>query len=403
MKLDGSWWLLLPLLLSVFYGYTQSRTKGILHSSAGQGRASWPVTTLAVAGLMLGWAEIGFPLPFFYILVYLLQALHLLNSRPASVKSWFLLNLNYANSLALHLILIGVAALLQKTTMHALLDSSFWRTISVSVVLLVVVIQDLCFLLLPNLASALLTEAESQEAGPFMAFLWFCAGYLLIDSTLCVFELEPVYPPLFLISSSVVVIFTLIRFLLHIHTLIKNNHLEKEHDMLSSQLEATEVSAGYLQQMVERDVLTGAYSRRYALERMDTLLQAESPFSLVFLDLDALKKINDTQGHDAGDAYLISFVETLEGRLRDCDLLARVGGDEFIVLMPGCAAEAATQRIQEIRSALEQVRQGEATFRFSYGVTACPDGIRDGERLIHEADQAMYRDKAQRHREEGRL
>lgn len=403
MNLTLTWWLSLPLLLSVFYGYTQSRSKSILILSTGRNGTHWFATALVAAALTTGWSAVGFPLPIFFILAYVCQATRLLTTWPAPMKNWFLLNLSHAAALATHLILIGTAALIQRTTMYELLSSSFWRTISISTVLLIAIIQDLVFLLWPNFSAALTAQAESEEAKPFMAFLWFCAGYLLIDSTLCIVELEPLYPPLFLVGSSGVVLFTLIRFLFHIHALIKNNHLKQEHDHLSSQLEAAEESAGQLRLMADRDVLTGAYSRRYALLYMEDLLRTNLPFALVYMDLDGLKKINDSYGHDAGDVYLISFVKHMNSRLRDQDLLARLGGDEFLILLPGCTAEDATQRVQEIRGDLERSRQSEAGFRFSYGVTAYSDGTPDGEQLIRQADQAMYRDKDQRRREEGRL
>lgn len=403
MSPDFIWLLLIPLLLSVFYSYTQSRIMIVLQLLVGRFPLIWLITSLAIAFLSLSWSIMGYPLPMLYVIVYLFQAFRLLAGRPVGLKNWFMLNLYYANSLSLHLILIGAAALVQNTAMSTLLELPLWRLISISTVLGVGLLQDLCFLFCPNFSNLLSAEAESEEAKPFMAFLWFCAGYLLVDSILCVSTLEPLYPPLFLVGSSMVVMFTLIRFLLHINALIKSNHLKEEHDQLESRLEATEESNLTLRQIAERDALTGVYSRRYAMDHINALVADKTPFSLVFLDLDLLKKINDTQGHDAGDAYLIQFAKALGDRLRERDLLARVGGDEFIVLMPGCPPATADSRIEEIRQLLESPSQGECRFRFSYGVTA-PNGHQaDGEILIREADRAMYLDKLRRRQERGRL
>lgn len=397
---EFSWWLLLPGALSVLYGYTESRAKAAIKLPALRVWSSCFVTSLVTASLTVVWAAGGYPLPLLYLLVYLCQSVRLLVGHPVQMKNWFILNISYANTLALHLITIGIAALIRNATMNALLEDPFWRTMSVSAVLLISIVEDISFLRWPNFSALLTAEAESEEARPFMAFLWFCAVYLLVDSTLCVFELEPLYPPLFLIGSSAVVIFTLIRFLLHINALIRNNHLKDEHDRLTSILVASEERTDTLQQLTDRDALTGAFSRRYAMERIDAMIEADSPFSLIFLDLDGLKKINDLEGHGVADVYLIQFSRTLEGRLRDEDMLARVGGDEFIVLIPGCDAQTADGRFRRIRNELEQERQGEPTFRFSYGVTAFPQGKKDAELLIREADLAMYQDKTQRHRGE---
>lgn len=401
VELNLFWWLLLPTILSAFYGYTESRVKAVLRLPVRRIWASWLLTALATAALSVVWAAVGYALPILYLLVYLCQCIRLMSGYSVRMKNWFILNLSYTNALALHLIIIGIAALAQNMTMQALLAIPFWRTVSVSAILLISIAEDICFLRWPNFAVLLMTEAESQEAGPFMAFLWFLAGYLLVDSTLCVFELEPLYPPLFLIGSSAVVCFALIRFLLHINALIKSNHLKDEHDRLTSRLVATEERAGTLKQLADRDTLTGAFSRRYLLEYVDTLMAADTPFSLIFLDLDGLKQINDREGHGAGDLYLIGFCRGLEGRLRGEDMLARVGGDEFIILMPGCNAQTAAERIGRIRAGLEQGGRDAPAFRFSYGITAFPQDKKDAELLIREADLAMYRDKMQRHRGEG--
>lgn len=402
MELKYSCWLLLPAVLSIFYGYTQSRAKAAMKLPAQRVWTSWLMTSMVTAALTGVWSAFGYLLPILYLTAYLCQSIRLFTGQPVRMKHWFILNINYANTLALHLMIIGSAALVQDITMYALLENSFWRTMSVSAVLLVSILEDICFLRWPNFSAMITAEAESQEAGPFMAFLWFCAGYLLVDSTLCIFELETVYPPLFLIGSSAVVIFAVIRFLLHINKLIRNNHLKEEHDRLASRLTATEERTDTLQQLADRDTLTGTFSRRYALEHIDAMIAAESPFSLIFLDLDGLKQINDLEGHGAGDAYLIGFSRALESLLRGKDLLARVGGDEFIILLPGSDAAFAAGCIRDIRDTLENTRQGAAAFRFSYGITTFPQRKKDAELLIREADIAMYRDKMQRHRKEAR-
>lgn len=396
MEMDVSWWLLLPLPLSVLYGYTQARAKAALNLPVRRFWVSWLATALLTAALVWAWILAGFPLPVFILLVYLLQSVRLLVDRPVVMKNWFILNLNYANFLTILFVLVAIAALVRNAPMSALLTQPFWRTMSVSAALAVTISQDCCFLLWPNFAARFSEVAQSEEARPVMACLWFCAGYLLIDSTLCVFELDPLYPPLFLIGSSLVVMFALIRFLLHIDKLLINQHLKEEHDQLASKLEATEESADTLRQLARRDVLTGVASRRWVMERIEELIQADMPFALAFLDLDALKRVNDLQGHDAGDAYLRGFARELGNRIREGDLLARVGGDEFLVLMPDCPAGIADERMQAIRWELDQADRKDGPFRFSYGVSAFPDGKTNAEQLLQEADQAMYQDKMQR-------
>lgn len=298
--------------------------------------------------------------------------------------------------MSLHLALIGAGALLMGETMHALLTDGFWRTVSTAAVLTASIVEDLLFLRRPKLPSMLAAASDSVEARPFMAFLWFCTGYLLVDSFLCVVELEPLYPPLFLIGSISVLMYLVIRFLLHIGAIIRDEYLKNEHNRLSVRLEAAHKNAGNLKRMVDRDALTGALSRRYMMERVNALKERGEPFSLAFLDLDGLKRINDSEGHDAGDRHLIGFTQAIEAWLREGDQLARMSGDEFLILLPGCDGAAAERRIAGIRRALE-TRSGGAVYRFSYGVAASvPGDGKNAEALLAEADRAMYRDKEQR-------
>lgn len=397
-------WLWIPICMSIVYGYTQARSKATFKFFSLRLWASWITTALVTACLVIFWSVCGFPLPFFYILIYLSQAVRLLSGRPFQTTNWFMLNLTYANMVALHLTIIGVAALWHEVGMYSLLSSPSWRMFSVCIVLFVTIIEDLCYLQWPNFSRGLVTESESSEAKAFLNFLHFCVIYLTIDATLCMFELEVLYPPLFLIGSATITIFTLIRFLLHIHTLAKHHHFEEEHAQLETRLEAARESTDALNQMTERDVLTNVFSRRYIMEHIDVLISSKSLFSLIYLDLDDLKYINDTQGHDAGDKYLIDFSDALGKHLRKADFLGRVGGDEFIILMPDCTKETASKRIQEIRQNLEQRNEsGESMFRFSYGVATSMEDKKDIELLISEADHAMYQDKIQRHRERGLL
>jgi diguanylate cyclase (GGDEF)-like protein len=104
------------------------------------------------------------------------------------------------------------------------------------------------------------------------------------------------------------------------------------------------------------------------------------------LDMDELKHVNDTRGHDAGDSLLVACAMAWEEALRGCDFLARIGGDEFALLLPGCEAEEAAAIIDRVREACEDVR-------FSAGIaTLC--GSDSARTLLSRADEALYRAKA---------
>ena len=110
-----------------------------------------------------------------------------------------------------------------------------------------------------------------------------------------------------------------------------------------------------LRDLAIRDPLTGLYNRRYFREVYASEVQRArrtgQPFSVAMLDLDGFKRFNDTNGHTAGDGVLESFAEVLRTSLRSVDVLARYGGDEFVVLMPATPhanAEIAMARLERI-------------------------------------------------------
>ncbi len=111
-----------------------------------------------------------------------------------------------------------------------------------------------------------------------------------------------------------------------------------------------------LNDLVIHDQLTGAYSRRHTLEQMETLVSTRlrhgTSASLIMFDLDHFKAINDTYGHPAGDRALREAVRAVGAQLRDGDLLGRVGGEEFLVLLPMTEMAAALQLAERLRQTL---------------------------------------------------
>lgn len=400
MKLEFSWLLLLPAALSAIYGITEYHALAIIDHSRENALGKWAGVFLPSALLSVGWAASGFSLPLFYIIVYLVRSIRYLGKGMygmGRMKGLFFQNLNYINTLSIHLFFIGLAAFLQGTTMHRLLQNSFWRTASVSCLLLIIILEDTASIKVKSLYTALTAACESPEARPFMAFLWFSNGYLLMDSLLCIVGPESFYTPLFLMGSCIFLMFFQIRFLFHINSLIQSNHLREEYDALSARLKEENRNMDTLRQMADRDALTGVFSRKSMLERLEILLKSGQTFSVVFIDLDHLKKINDEAGHDAGDRYLISFTSELGKYLRSSDNLSRVGGDEFVILMPGCNSASATQRMEDIRHSIELSAAVQGGFRFSYGVTGkISGGNESASQLLKEADHSMYLDKAAR-------
>ncbi|UBM23974.1 diguanylate cyclase [Pseudomonas sp. p1(2021b)] len=151
-------------------------------------------------------------------------------------------------------------------------------------------------------------------------------------------------------------------------------------------------------ELAERDALTRT-ANRYRLEK--TLQQEcerarrfRQPLSLIVMDVDDFKPINDRHGHARGDAALVEVVECIRGCLRPQDLLARWGGDEFVAVLPQTPVEQALEISGAIRQAMEAVEPiGDCRLTMSFGVVRWQDD-EDQHDLLARADQALYRAKA---------
>ena len=142
------------------------------------------------------------------------------------------------------------------------------------------------------------------------------------------------------------------------------------------------------------DSLTGLANRRAAEEILANLMSVDSAFAVVMTDLDYFKRLNDTQGHEAGDRALKLFAETARGVVRDRDHVVRWGGEEFALLLPGANAERAAEVVGRLRAALAQAHlvAGTPIFTASFGISDSTMA-RDRETLIRLADEALYRSK----------
>jgi len=149
----------------------------------------------------------------------------------------------------------------------------------------------------------------------------------------------------------------------------------------------------------EHDDLTGLWNHRIIVERLECEVERSrregTPLSVILVDLDHFKRINDTHGHPAGDEVLRSAGAIFQQLVRNYDWVGRYGGEEFLLILPGTVYASACLRAEDLRAALETARIGDATEKIpvtaSFGVAS---GYSVGhEELIQAADQALYRAK----------
>ena len=142
------------------------------------------------------------------------------------------------------------------------------------------------------------------------------------------------------------------------------------------------------------DSLTGLHNRRSAEERARDLAAAGRPFAVVLADLDYFKKLNDSRGHEAGDQALRLFADTLRAQLREHDMAARWGGEEFVLILPNANAKQAHEAAERIRDGLATslLLGGSPAFTSSFGIADSAMNPRF-EKLLKIADEALYRAK----------
>jgi diguanylate cyclase (GGDEF)-like protein/PAS domain S-box-containing protein len=151
-----------------------------------------------------------------------------------------------------------------------------------------------------------------------------------------------------------------------------------------------------LRHMADHDALTGLYNRRRFEEELDRHIAHGRRYgmdgALLILDLDDFKRVNDEHGHRAGDRALTAVARVLRERLRESDILARFGGDEFAVLMPHGRAAEATELANLLANAVREVSTPAGGLDTSVGFALFEDLITSDDVLSH-ADAAMYADK----------
>lgn len=148
-----------------------------------------------------------------------------------------------------------------------------------------------------------------------------------------------------------------------------------------------------------RDPLTGLYNRRFLedslIRELSRAKRKTHPLSIILLDIDHFKRVNDTFGHGAGDMVLRRLGLVLQAYVRESDIACRVGGEEFSVLLPEGPLQIATQRAEDIRKAVNELalkheEKDLGTVTVSLGVATFPDHGTTADVLIRAADQVLY-------------
>ena len=186
-------------------------------------------------------------------------------------------------------------------------------------------------------------------------------------------------------------------------TLLKSTEAEliRANQILVTQLEEIAILRDRLREQAIRDPLTNLYNRRFMEETLSLEIhrarRANSSVSLIMMDIDHFKSVNDQFGHKTGDFVLESLGQMLLKNTRKSDIACRYGGEEFLIVLPGSTQEDAAKRAEQFRANFESIQiSGKGIITnstLSIGVACFPDHGDDGEQVLNRADEALYQAK----------
>ncbi|HET6142876.1 MAG TPA: diguanylate cyclase [Candidatus Acidoferrales bacterium] len=156
-----------------------------------------------------------------------------------------------------------------------------------------------------------------------------------------------------------------------------------------------------LRMQATHDSLTGLFNRAAILDMLQTELarafRERRPLSIIATDLDRFKNVNDTYGHQAGDAVLVEITRRMQGSLRAYDAVGRCGGEEFLIVSPGCAEEDAVELAERLRQNVSiapvQCARDVIPVTVSLGVATVAGDIVQADEFLRAADEALYKAK----------
>ncbi len=152
--------------------------------------------------------------------------------------------------------------------------------------------------------------------------------------------------------------------------------------------------ANDLNYLAHRDELTGLANRRYMYNKFNTDLMGAENTSIIFLDINDFKRINDKIGHIKADEILCAVTEEIQASLRNTDVLSRFGGDEFVIMLPDTSEKTALSILARLQENVYKLDfPGGIKVEFSAGVATSPENGDNLDELINLADQELYKAK----------
>lgn len=359
---------------------------------------------LPAAALVLMWLIIfsGLPTMVVYLFLYSFLLLYFLLSRRNSLEVALFVSGTFMFHIAdLYMMIFGIFSLLcDISCMECFRGNSLYLVLVLLVILASMVCQEIFNRTVDRAAIQILINDKRQLRFAATS-LMFIDIYLLILSI--VYD-SGTYTRLILLLLTITSILLFGAFYTAFIHAVRMSILEmyaSRFKDLESQLEQSNRSLGKLKDEANTDVLTGVFSRRYGLLELERMMKEKKDLSVCLIDLDGLKAVNDSLGHQEGDRYLAGVARVL-AEVFDGGYVCRLGGDEFLAVLPDQTEKEAKEAMERARRRMEEVfkHQGAAIHpSVSYGVAETGKTLFGSvSEILELADRKMYEMKTERHK-----
>lgn len=238
-------------------------------------------------------------------------------------------------------------------------------------------------------------DYDKSKVVIYTRFLFVCSAYHILDSIILT-----IYPAgrisyLLLVSGDILIFFLMFNFLNYNYVFAKSEELRRQYEESEVLIAQRYFEKESLKKISEVDSLTNAYNRREICSIMAGHIQNGLRLICVFIDLDGLKRANDLYGHTFGDLMLKRFADTCAGMMQGDGYLARIGGDEFLLVFPDGEISRIEALVRNLQLKLLETADPKDKIFFSYGISSNEDSV---DRYMETADQQMYADKNRKQR-----
>lgn len=229
----------------------------------------------------------------------------------------------------------------------------------------------------------------------YTGFLFLCVVYHILDAVILTLYPTSWINYLLLVSGDILILILIFNFLNCNYVFAKSEEMKREYEESEILMAQQYFEKKSLKKLSGLDSLTNAYNRREISSIMEKCIKSGQSLICVFIDLDGLKKTNDTYGHTFGDLMLKRFADTCVEAIEGKGYLARIGGDEFLLVFPDTEMREVEACIKNVQLSLLEPSDPKEKISFSYGISHGEDSVNN---YIITADRRMYIDKKRKQR-----